>query len=271
MMQTFEFIETLFRDLTVGSTYLITFILLVIGWGFYKKSTGRDDSTFGLAIYFLTFAIYCFSTNTAFLYQGAFDIFTLTFIGAIGSMTWIIGIIVLIYTVETDLMKEKKKLPFVTIISVVQTIVIFLGMNIGIRPEIVFIGLSVGIIYVTYRYIRKVMQLEIARETFPQVWFALGLTLSGFANFIIVFSFAYEGFLVKNIFILVGALCINYSWRGIPSADDLDWLLTLDRLLIIESETSLPLVDFTFKTLNGIFIYSFPRTLPRVIAQIKGF
>jgi len=251
IMQTIEFIDTLFRDFTVGSTYLITFVLLVIGWGFYKKSTGKNDSTFGLAIYFLTFAIYCFSTNTAFLYQEVFDRFGLSFLG---SITWIIGIIVLVYTVETDLTKGRAKLPLATIFSIIQTLVIFLAiwMNIGIPPETAFIGLSLAIIYVTYGYIRKVMQLEIARETFPQVWFALGLTLSGFANFIVVFSYAYDGFLLKSILILVGALSINYSWRGIPSADDLDWLLALDRLLIIESETSLPLVDFTFKTLNGI-------------------
>lgn len=249
MMQTLDFIETLLRDFTVGSTYLITFILIAIGWGFYKKSTGRNDGTFGLAIYFLTFAFYCFATNTEFLYPGIFENFPLSFIG---SMTWIVGIIILVYTIETDLKKEKTKLPFATIFSFVQTLVILLLLNMGIRGEMIFIGLSVAIVYVTYAYIRKVMQLEIARETFPQVWFALGLTLSGFANFIIVFVFDYEGFLLKSILILVGALCINYSWRGIPSADDLDWLLALDRLLIIESETSLPLVDFTFKSLNGI-------------------
>ncbi|MHA1930177.1 MAG: hypothetical protein ACTSV2_16520 [Candidatus Thorarchaeota archaeon] len=249
MMQTSDFLEILLRDFTVGSTYLITFILLMIGWGFYKKSTGRTDSTFGLAVYFFTFAIYCFSTNTEFLYPEFFEYISLSFIG---SITWIVGIIVLIYTVETDLMKEERKLPLVTIFSVVQTLVVLLMLNIGIRSEMSFIGLSVAIVYVTYGYIRKVMQLEIARETFPQVWFAVGLTLSGFANFIILFIFEYEGFLLKSILILVGALCVNYSWRGIPSAADLDWLLALDRLLIIESETSLPLIDFTFKTLNGI-------------------
>lgn len=239
----------LIQDLFIGSTYLITFILLIIGWGFYKKSARKNTSTFGLAVYLLTFAGYSFLVNSAYLYSEYLEDLILDFSG---TALWIAGILILVFSVESDISLIEHNRHIVTAASAVFTVVTLGASTIGLPTYVSFIGLSISIVYVMVNFIDRVMELETARQTFPQLWFGIGIALSGFANFIIAFMYSYEGFLIKNFLVLFGAMCLSYSWRAIPNTEDLDWLLTLDRLLVISKESSLSLLDFKFRKLDGV-------------------
>ncbi|NWF95788.1 MAG: hypothetical protein HXY34_06565 [Candidatus Thorarchaeota archaeon] len=232
------------RDVNVGFTFLTASVLVVISYGFYKKRPGRVSGAGGLSAYFATFAVYTFMTNMDYLYAPYVQA---SYLSAVGTFVWIGGILYLVYSMESDLAFVGIGKYYVFLISVAYTIVSLVPMFTGGPTWLVFVGLSIAIVYVTYTYIERVMELETARKTFPELYFGVGFAMSGFANFMLVLWGVPEVFMAKNALVLAGSLMISYSWRGIPSAEDLSWLLSLDRLLVMGSEASLPIVDFRFR------------------------
>ncbi|MBD3407344.1 MAG: hypothetical protein GF411_14600 [Candidatus Lokiarchaeota archaeon] len=238
--------QIIMRDFAVTSTYLTVFILCAISIGMIRRSKKIVSSITGLAVYLFTFGVYTFFTSIHFLYQGISN----ASIEFIGNATWISGIIFFTYAMEQDQAVFGERKPFVTLFCLIFTLVsIPLGITLGMG-YLAFIGLAVAIVYVTQAYLDRILELETARAKFPQIWFVLGFMLSGFANFIVAFDYSVLFFVIKNILVLVGVIFLYVSWWYIPSSEDLNWLFDLNRLLVVDAEASLPMVDFTFRQIE---------------------
>lgn len=238
--------ELILRDITTGLTYVITLVLLVFGWFLYKKSSKKVSGTLGLAIYFVTFGIYIFLGDQQFLLS---SVILPISIYAIGVYSWVVGMIFFIYTVEHDLRKVKGRIFPLTLVAIgyaiIASIIIFM---LGVEITILFIGLAVVLLYISYIHIDQIERLEIAKRSSPKLWFILGMIISGFANFLITFGNYYPVMILKNSIILVGALMLAFAWSRIPNIEELDWMLSLNRLLVIHNEKGISLVDFQFKS-----------------------
>ncbi|MBD3408245.1 MAG: hypothetical protein GF411_19135 [Candidatus Lokiarchaeota archaeon] len=243
-MQTF--VNTLVRDLFVGSTFIVAFILFFISWGLFRKADWQISGTSGLGVYFLTFAGYSIQTNITVLYENFFPVIDNLLVNFLGAFCWMLGIILMIYFLEREQLGEKEK-PIITIVANVFALISGAFSFLGVPIAFAFIGLSIAVIYVSYEYIREVIELETARKSFPQYWFAAGIALTGFINFIVLFGRTYEIYMIKNILVIFGAIAITYAWWDLPSLEDLNWLRILDRLLVIDIQTTLPILDFPFR------------------------
>ncbi|TXT54550.1 MAG: membrane protein of unknown function [Candidatus Thorarchaeota archaeon] len=242
-----EITEILLRDLTVTSTYMVAFILGAIAAGLLRRSKKIVSSITGLSVYLLTFAVYTFTSSLPFLYDmGMYS----TLSDLIGNGTWIVGIIFFVFAMEMDQAVFEERKPKMTAFSIIYTILsLIVSILVGIG-YLVFIGLSIAIVYVTQAYLERILELETTKANFPQVWFILGFILSGFANFIVAIDYSGVFFVIKNLTVLVGVLMLYFSWWHIPSSDDLNWLFDLNRLLVVDAEASLPMVDFTFRQVD---------------------
>ncbi len=248
-MQDIPFLDVLLRDTLAGSTAVIAFSLAMMTRTLLKKSHGRFSTTTGLAAYFLSFLVFTVSIDMTLLYH---DHLENVFLQAslpevLGGSIWVIGINVFIYAVGNEMMSPAGKHRRVTLLTIIYTVSFGPLIMLGVKAYLIFIGLAVALIYVSWQYLRALLQLEIARRRFPQLWFVLAFNLSGLANFFILASYTYSGFLLKNACILAGTLVLIRVWNELPTAEDLDWLLTLDRLIVLELESSVPLVDFRFR------------------------
>lgn len=240
------FIEILVRDLFVGSTFLVAFILAFIAWGLFKKAKWKISGTSGLGVYFITFAIYSIQTNLLFLYESYFPQAEPLFINFVGSFAWMLGIILMTYFLEREQLREGER-PLITISANIFAAFSGILALSGVPIAFAFFGLSFAVIYVSYEYLTEVINLETAKRFFPQYWFAAGIAISGLVNFIVLIGPYYEIYTVRNILVLIGSLAITYAWWDMPSIDDLNWLRLVDRMLVIDIETTLPLVDFPFR------------------------
>jgi len=244
--------EALLRDLLAVTTGVIAFSILTMAWILSKKRHGPLSTTAGLEIYFLTFLVYTVSADSALLYHGYLQevAFNASLVELLAGTIWVIGIIVFIYTVDNAMTSTARKRRWVTILTVIYTISFGPLIVLGVKPYLIFIGLAVALIFVSWRYLKVLLQLEVARRRFPKLWFILAFNLSGFANFFILADYTYVGFIMKNLCILAGVLILTRVWNELPTAEDLNWLLTLDRLLVVERQSSIPLVDFHFRASN---------------------
>ena len=248
-MQDIPFLDALLRDTLAGTTWIIAFSLAMMSITLLKKSHGRFSTTTGLAIYFLSFLFFTVSADLSFLYRYYLQIVFLdsNLPEVIGGAIWVLGINVFIYVVDTEMMFAGGGHRRVTILSMIYTVSFVPLIMLGVEAYFIFVGLAVALIYMSRQYLRALLQLEITRRKFPQLLFVLAFNLSGFGNFFMLFDYTYSTFLLKNAFILAGILVLMRVWNELPTAEDLDWLLTLDRLIVLEHESSVPLVDFRFR------------------------
>jgi hypothetical protein len=243
--------ELVLGDVTTGLTYVLTLILGLYGWILYRKSSHKLTSTMGLSVYFFTFAFYIFLVDHGFLF---FDLMAPVILSTIGSYIWVVGILFFVYTVERDLKKVGRNPRPVTLITVIYVIIITITnvsvsflMGYHYEPGIIFSGLPLVIIYIAYLYIDRVQDFEIARRSSPKRWFIFGVVISGIPNFFVAAGLNYPVFIVKNIAILIGAILLAYAWSKIPDVEELDWMLAIDRLMVIHSDSSIPLAEFKFR------------------------
>ena len=243
--------EIVLRDVLTGLTYTITIILAIFSWILYRKSSHKLSSTMGLSMYFITFALYIFIGDHGFLFE---DLVAPIVLFNIGSYIWIGGMLFFIFTVERDLKKVGQNPKPITLIGIIYLVgmtafMFIIPLFIGhyFDPGIIFIGFGILIMYIAYQYIGRVQDFEITRRSSPKKWFIIGVLISGVSNFLVSFGLFYSIFIVKNCIILIGSLLLAYAWSKIPDIEELDWMFAIDRLMVIHTDSSIPLAEFKFK------------------------
>ena len=248
-LQGIPLLEVLLRDFLAVSTGLIAFSLLMMIRVFSKKSHDPLSTTGGLAVYFLSFLVYSVSADYSLLYRDYLNDFVLnaSLPELLGGSIWVFGIIWFIYTVDSQISSAAGRQRRLTLLTVIYTFSFGPLIVLGVKPYLIFVGLAAALIYASWQYLKALLQLEVARRRFPKFWFILAFNLSGFANFFILADYSYLVFILKNVCILAGVLILMRVWNELPTAEDLNWLVTLDRLIVVEPESSVPLVDFHFR------------------------
>lgn len=92
-------------------------------------------------------------------------------------------------------------------------------------------------------------ELKILQNRRPGTYFLLGLSISGFSNFL--FSFSLDMIIIgviQSFMVIIGTMLLVKGWSLIPPMIELKWYLKLNRIIVIHPKNSLSL--FSYKFLN---------------------
>ncbi|NWF96509.1 MAG: hypothetical protein HXY34_10260 [Candidatus Thorarchaeota archaeon] len=248
-MQGTSLLDSLLRDTLSGSTWAVAVILGVMTWTLLSKNGIRVTATTGLAVYFASFLVYTVLSETAFLY---YETLRAVFLGlevvnGAGVTVWIIGMNVLVYSIEADLLRGQRRRRTLTVLSVSYSVLLVPLLIIGVKVVIAFVGLALILVYDTWVYTRDLLHLEAVKRRLRPAVFMLGLGVIGFANFIVSLDNTYSGHLLKNAGVLIGSLMLMRVWEWLPTIEDLEWYATLERLMVVDPVSAIPLLDFRFR------------------------
>jgi len=231
---------------------LSNFIIVLIAYRLYSKTRRQITGTLGLCIYFIGFAFFSYISDISLRSSG--DIYPAMIFA---SFMFVFCGIIFIYLVERDM--KKIGISFIktslyssiyALITCSVVVVFFVSGELeAYLISVPFMGLAIAWLYIGLKYIKSMSTMELFQRHNPKFWFMFGFTLSGFSLFLLVFAADYPLLiLVKDAFILIGCISIAYSWKNLPNVNELDWILIIRRLIVIESNTNVPIYDFIFQT-----------------------
>jgi len=251
----------IFRDLT------LTFLLMSLTLMFYLvyrvskkiKETKIVSATTGLAIYLSTFGIFLLLTSLPTFYPSILPIMIISSFN-IPSIQFLGGMIAFILLLEIDYVSEninleKKKLKYpLSLISI-----ILIGVTLPfIATEFIFISF-IAIVFpfvvASYLFLQRFQSLEIVKRAKPAPWFFVGLSISGFSNFLFTQTlsalFGYYIIFIRAGCVLIGCLMIVRGWNRIPNLSELDWMQKMEQLIVLHVETSSLLYQYNFQTVDS--------------------
>lgn len=243
------------QDLLVLLRFFASFLLFYIAVQNGKKiKTGKFFSiTTGFTIFLISLGI--------FTLTGAFQYFyteypLYDFIDTIRFITLVAGIIFLIFFIEVEtafraLNPKTMKFSYkYTVTSLIGTGIIFsLYMFKIVEPYLIFIVSSLPLLIVGSKFIKNLKSLETIKRAKAIPWFLLGLLLAGLSNFILLFYNLWT-FNINSILVIIGAIMLNHGWSHFPMLSELEWMMKMERLMVIEPGAALLLYQYKFKTLQ---------------------
>jgi hypothetical protein len=97
-------------------------------------------------------------------------------------------------------------------------------------------------------------ELKMLQNRRPGIFFLLGLSISGFSNF--MFSLPLDMTLVgiiQSLLVILGTLLLVKGWSLIPPIVELKWYLKLGRLMVIHRNNSLAVFSYQFQKQANAF------------------
>ncbi len=118
--------------------------------------------------------------------------------------------------------------------------------------DILFIFVVIPFVIESSHYLNNFKTLLTIQDKNPTRLFFIGLSIAGFSNFFRFLYFFIDNWvnIVTGIAILIGAMMMTRSWKQLPRLNELNWLLRLNRLIVVHTETSVPLYSYQFRTTN---------------------
>ncbi|MHA2051755.1 MAG: hypothetical protein ACW986_19250 [Promethearchaeota archaeon] len=242
------------QDFFVLLRFLAAFLLFYVAVQNGKKiKTGKFLSiTTGFTIFLISLGIFNLTGAYQYFYVD-YPLYDL--IDTIRFIDLSTGIIFLIFFIEVEtklraLNPKTMKFSYTyTITSLIGTGIIFsLYIFKFIEPYLIFIVSCLPLLVVGIKFIKNLKSLEIVRRAKAIPWFLLGLLLAGLSNFILILYNLWT-FNINSILIIIGAFMLNYGWSRFPMLSELEWMMKMERLMVIEPESSLMLYQYKFKTL----------------------
>jgi len=258
LIQTFE--SLLFRDLLVILRFFAVFTIfyMTIQSGKRIKDAKFLSATTGFTIFLLMFGLFSIIAALPDMYPGIFNMNLIYH-----ARTWVfaIGMITFIFMVEIDeklhgVSKKNKKFSFyltvTSLIGIIFLSTITFDQQFGVA--IVFIYLLIPFNIAVRIFIKKFNALEMVKQSNPTIWFYVGLFLAGLSNFLYIpIIHLYLGYLVSIITsfcIVIGLFLMKHSWFKLPILSELDWMLKMERLMVIHLISSGLLFQYNFQIIG---------------------
>ena len=146
----------------------------------------------------------------------------------------------------------KRFFPLSTIAAVGGTILGILALFLIISVVFVFFFVVIPLVISTDLFLRPYKSFEIIKRSKTKELFFLGISLSGLSNFLIMdFFFSLFGywivFFINTLLIISGGILMTWTWNKLPSLSELNWMLKLERLLVVHLESSKLMYNYDFQ------------------------
>ncbi len=253
--------EGISRDIILLMRFLAVVIIFFMAFQVGKKikDTGIFSTTTGFAVFLISLGLFHFLIALPNLYNKVLP--ELVYYTAINTI-FLTGMFSFIFFTELDKylhssLRNKEKIFFpLSIISLVGVIILgILAFFLIISVVFVFMFLVIPLIIATNIFLKPYKSFEIIKRSKVRELFYLGLSLAGLSNFLIMdIFFSLLGywivFFINTILIILGGLLMTWTWNKLPSLSELDWMLKLERLLVIHLESSRLMYNYNFQISN---------------------
>jgi len=246
------------RDIILLLRFLAIIIILFMAFQVMKKirDTSILSTTTGFTVFLITQALFHYFIAFPYLYSEVVPSFIYYIII---NVLFLCGLYSFIFFTELDdylhgSFKDNEKNPFLLsiITGIGASFLGFLAFFQIITIISVFIFVVVPVIIVTKIFLNKYRSFEIIKRSKIVELFYFGLSIVGFSNFLMFDIFLYyfgiwNILFVNSILIIVGGLLMTWTWSKLPSLSELDWMLKLERLLVIHLKSFRLMYHYEFQ------------------------
>ena len=258
LIQTLEYLisRDLFLILRVFAVFMIFF--MAIQTGRRIKETRFLSATTGFTIFLISFGSFSITTAIPDLYP---EFYHNLLISNLESLVLIVGMVFFILFVELDeaLHSPKpidKKFKYnLTVISLIGVLILYpISFYLLRILSLTFVFLIIPFIIAIRIFLLKFQTLQIVKQSKPTLWFFIGLIIAGVSNFLytpIVYSYlGYWVSIITSLCILIGTFMMTHSWSRLPSLNELDWMLKMEKLMVIHLTSSSLMFQYDFQTIS---------------------
>ncbi|TFF88580.1 MAG: hypothetical protein EU549_02730 [Promethearchaeota archaeon] len=259
------------RDAILILQVFAVFILFYLSYQVGKriKEASKLSATTGLFFYFIGMAIHQMVLTPDVFYLGnVYNPPSLLY----GNLILTFSMAVFVIFTEIEKVKKTKKESNIIIkypLSVISLISVLISSIFTFIPELPFIPttafwitldiiilvvfifvLVILVIISTKRYFKRFKSLEIVKQTKAIPIFNIGISIAaGISNsFISLWAFLGEYTIIFKAFtVVIGGFLMVKSWQKLPRLSELDWVLELDRLMVIHRDASSVLFEYEFQ------------------------
>ncbi len=252
------------RDLVMILRVISILAILYMAYQTAKKIKEYHilSATTGFTVFLATFAVFHFGSGIHYFYpssESSFYIFDY-----IGTYSFVIGMVLFVFLSELDIkinLKEDSRkvkfnypLTFLDFIGVLIITIICIFLRISI--VFVFVFAVIPFVIAVFEFTKRFSELKIVKKSNPTTWFAAGISIAGFSNFL------YSQFLTSfidiyiimsliSLCVITGCLMMTKGWNSLPSLQEFYWMKKIDRLLVVHREMSLLLLEYNFHTVEN--------------------
>ncbi|MFX0026330.1 MAG: hypothetical protein ACFE8M_07930 [Candidatus Hermodarchaeota archaeon] len=220
-----------------------------------KKESKTISANSGFTLYLLSLGFYHLFNIFSFFY---YDLIDPNLSKLAARMVYFIGMAIFIIFTDVDnasytkRAQKKKYLYLPSLISILfVTVLLPLTVLFQIKFTYIFVGIIILFVIVGISFMSRFKTLELVKRSSLFKWFYAGLGLSGFANFlnidIIRNLLGANLTIITSLSILIGCIIVTRAWYRLPSLSELDWMIKMERLLIIHLKSSILLYQYEFK------------------------
>jgi hypothetical protein len=147
--------------------------------------------------------------------------------------------------------KWKYPLSLIDIIGV--SIITIVCLLLRFSVIIVFIFAVVPFVIAVFQFTDRFSDLKIIQTSRPTSWFAAGISVAGFSNFLyteLLTSFIdiYIIIALNSVLVIIGCLMMTKGWSSLPNLKEFNWMKNINRLLVVHRTMSVLLLEYNFQT-----------------------
>ena len=246
------------RDIILLLRFFAVIIIFFMAFQVMKKirDTSILSTTTGFAIFLITQALFHYFIALPYLYSEEL-LHSMYYI--IINALFLCGMYFFIFFTELEdylhgSIRNNEKNPFLLSIftGIGASVLGFLVFFQIITIISVYIFVVVPVIIITKIFLNKYRSFEIIKRSKIIELFYFGLSLVGFSNFLMVDIFLYyfgiwNILFINSLLIIVGGLLMTWTWSKLPSLSELDWMVKLERLLVIHLKSSRLMYQYEFQ------------------------
>ena len=258
LIQTLEYFIS--RDLFLLLRFFAVFMIfyMAIQTGKRIRETRFLSATTGFTIFLISFGLFSITTAIPDLYPEFYDSLLILHLKM---LVFIVGMVLFILFVELDEALHSPKPTdknfkyTLTVISIIGVLIIYpLAFILIDDLSMTFVFLIIPFIIAIRIFLLKFQTLQMVKQSKPTLWFFIGLLLAGLSNFLYsptIYSYlGYYVSIITSLCILIGAFMMTHSWSRLPSLNELDWMLKMERLMVIHLSSSGLMFQYEFQTMS---------------------
>lgn len=255
------------REFILMINVLGWFVILYITFQIFKRAFKKKNKLtpdMGLTLYFVFFFFYYFLAVISYFYFEGFYNSLLQNLSIIS-----INFGMFFFTLLTEWyfkthqnminltgfppLHKKLHITKIMIPFLIIQFIIPISLNwelIALFSNLIFMAAIIVLFAITNAHYSKIFaSLEIVSRKKAPAKLSIGITLAGASN-------SFRGFepslgilvmLIIGSCMLIGGILVANAWSNYPDLTDLQWIIQLERLLVIVKEAFIPIVDFTFQ------------------------
>lgn len=220
-----------------------------------KKESKIISANSGFMLYLLSLGFYhLFNIFSFFNY----DLIDPNLSKLAARMGYFIGMAIFILFTDVDNASytkraQKKKYLYLPSLISILFVTVLLPLTVLFQTKFIyiFIGIIILFVIVGISFMSKFKTLELIKRSKILQWFYIGLGLSGFTNFlnidIIRNLLGVNLTIITSLSTLIGCIIVTRAWHRLPSLSELNWMIKMERLLIIHLKSSILLYQYEFK------------------------